>query len=67
MEAEDDAPIPIGARVRHARFGEGTVTGYEDGRLTAVYDDGGYRAVLVDDAMERGILEPATAAPDPAA
>ncbi len=67
IDAQDDAPIPIGARVRHARFGEGTVTGYEDGRLTAVYDDGGYRAVLVDDAMERGILEPATAAPDPAA
>jgi ATP-dependent DNA helicase RecQ len=52
---EDAPPIAIGARVHHERFGEGTVTGYEDGRLTAVYGDG-YRTVLADDAMERGLL-----------
>lgn len=45
--------------MRHERFGDGTVTGYEDGRLTAVYDEGGYRTVLAEEAMERGILRPA--------
>lgn len=55
---EDGPPVPIGARVRHDAFGPGTVTGYEDGRLTAVYDEGGYRSVLADNALSRGILRP---------
>ena len=54
---EDAPPIPIGSTVEHERFGTGTVSGYEDGRLTAVHADG-YRTVLVADAMERGILRP---------
>jgi hypothetical protein len=36
----------------------GTVTGFEDGRLTAVYDEVGYRTVMADDAIARGILQP---------
>jgi ATP-dependent DNA helicase RecQ len=52
------APVAVGSRVRHEAFGVGTVTGFEDGRLTAVYDEVGYRTVMADDAMARGILEP---------
>jgi len=58
LSVEDEPPIAIGARVRHAEFGVGTVTGFEDGRLTAVYEESGYRTVLADDAMARGILRP---------
>ena len=53
---EDAPPIAIGARVRHEAFGIGTVTGYEDGRLTAVYEEGGYRTVMAEEAMARGLL-----------
>jgi ATP-dependent DNA helicase RecQ len=56
-QVEDEPPVAIGARVNHAEFGVGTVTGFEDGRLTAVYDESGYRTVLADDAIERGILQ----------
>lgn len=45
--------------MRHAGFGLGTVTGFEDGRLTAVYDESGHRTVMAADAMRRGILGPA--------
>lgn len=58
LQADDEAPIAVGARVRHEQFGAGTVTGYEDGRLTAIYDEGGYRTVLAEDALARGILRP---------
>ena len=58
VSVDDNPPIAIGARVRHVAFGAGTVTGYEDGRLTAVYDDAGYRSVLAGDALERGLLAP---------
>ena len=44
------------AFVRYRAFGEGTVTGFEDGRLTAVYDTNGYRTVLADDAISHGTL-----------
>ena len=54
---EDEPPIAIGARVTHADFGPGVVTGFENGRLTAIYDESGYRTVLADDALERGILQ----------
>ena len=53
---DDEPPIAIGARVRHRVFGEGIVTGFEDGRLTAVYAEDGYRTVLADDAISRGTL-----------
>jgi ATP-dependent DNA helicase RecQ len=55
-EPHHDPPVAIGARVRHRDFGEGTVTGFEDGRLTAVYDESGYRTVLADDAISHGTL-----------
>ncbi len=56
MDIDDEPPIAIGARVRHRDFGEGTVTGFEDGRLTAMYDQSGYRTVLADDAISHGTL-----------
>ena len=55
LNVDDEPPVAIGAQVLHASFGVGTVTGYEDGRLTAIYE-GGYRTVLASDAMARGIL-----------
>ena len=48
-------PFPLGARVRHASFGEGAVQRVEDDKLVVLFDGGGYKAItleLAEDVLE---------------
>jgi len=50
---------PVGARVRHASWGEGTVARVDaaDDQLTVVFDDVGYKTLGIGLVAERGLLE----------
>src|SRR3954447_11107979 len=58
---EDDEAAPdgleVGARVRHAEWGEGTVAQVEGGQITVVFDDVGYKTLDAALVAERGLLE----------
>ena len=41
------------------RWGEGTVQRYDGDQLTVLFDDHGYRDLLVPLVLERGLLRPA--------
>lgn len=52
-------PFPVGARVASARWGEGTVQRYDGDQVTVLFDDHGYRDLLVPLVVERGLLRSA--------
>jgi ATP-dependent DNA helicase RecQ len=54
---EDPDVFPPGTRVRHPEWGEGQVLRTEDGRVTVLFDEGGYRTLGLDLVLERGLLE----------
>ena len=49
----------MGGRVLSERWGEGTVQRYDGDQLTVLFDDHGYRDLLVPLVLERGLLRPA--------
>ena len=49
-------PFAVGARVASDRWGEGTVQRYDGDQLTVLFDDHGYRDLLVPLVLERGLL-----------
>ena len=55
-----DAPFAVGARVVSERWGEGTVQRYDGDQLTVLFDEHGYRDLLVPLVLERGLLRPAS-------
>jgi ATP-dependent DNA helicase RecQ len=58
--AGDHAELfPLGARVVHATFGAGEVVACQDGTLTVLFDDAGYRNLSVDLVRENQLLTPA--------
>ena len=52
-------PFPVGTRVASDRWGEGTVQRYDGDQVTVLFDDHGYRDLLVPLVVERGLLRPA--------
>jgi ATP-dependent DNA helicase RecQ len=54
----DRSPSPIGGRVRHPEFGDGTVLRYEGDRVVGLFDEIGYRTLALDVVVENGLLEP---------
>ena len=54
-----DELFPLGARVVHATFGAGEVVACQDGTLTVLFDDAGYRNLSVDLVRENQLLAPA--------
>jgi len=52
-------PFAVGGRVTSDRWGEGTVQRYDGDQLTVLFDDHGYRDLLVPLVLERGLLRPA--------
>jgi ATP-dependent DNA helicase RecQ len=52
-------PYPLGARVRHARWGDGTVQRYEADKMVVLFDGAGYRTLAVELVLANGLLEPA--------
>jgi ATP-dependent DNA helicase RecQ len=51
-------PFPIGDRVMSDRWGEGTVQRYDGDQLTVLFDDHGYRDLLLPLVLERQLLRP---------
>jgi ATP-dependent DNA helicase RecQ len=49
-------PFPVGARVASERWGEGSVLRYDGDQVTVLFDDHGYRDLLVPLVLERGLL-----------
>jgi ATP-dependent DNA helicase RecQ len=52
-------PFPVGSRVTSDRWGEGTVQRYDGDQVTVLFDDHGYRDLLVPIVVERGLLRAA--------
>src|SRR3954447_24749567 len=50
--------FPVGARVVSERWGEGTVQRYDGDQVTVLFDDHGYRDLLVSIVVEKGLLRP---------
>ena len=48
--------FPVGARVESDRWGEGTVQRYDGDQVTVLFDDHGYRDLLVPLVVERRLL-----------
>jgi ATP-dependent DNA helicase RecQ len=53
-----DEPFPIGARVATEHFGEGTIQRYDRDQVTILFDDHGYRDVLVSTLVEKNVTRP---------
>jgi ATP-dependent DNA helicase RecQ len=49
-------PFAVGERVTSDRWGEGTVQRYDGDQLTVLFDDYGYRDLLVPLVVERRLL-----------
>jgi ATP-dependent DNA helicase RecQ len=54
-----EEPFAINSRVRHGTFGEGLVQRYDGDAMVVLFDDMGYKTLLVDFVRETGALEPA--------
>jgi ATP-dependent DNA helicase RecQ len=51
-----DQPFPIGARVASERWGEGTIQRYDQDQVTVLFDDHGYRDLLVSIVLAKDLL-----------
>ncbi len=52
----DSKPFPVGSRVIHREWGEGTVQGYEGESILILFPEAGYRKLAVDLVIERKLL-----------
>jgi ATP-dependent DNA helicase RecQ len=57
-EPDDGAsgPFPVHSTVRHQEWGSGMVMGYEEDRMTVLFDDVGYKTLSVPVVSEQGLL-----------
>jgi ATP-dependent DNA helicase RecQ len=54
--AHGSEPFPVGARVASERWGGGTVQRYDGDQVTVLFDDHGYRDLLVPVVLARDLL-----------
>jgi ATP-dependent DNA helicase RecQ len=57
-------PYSLGTAVQHVEFGRGSVTDLEDGKVTVLFDEVGYRTLDPDIVEEKGLLRQVPAADD---
>ncbi|HEX5205825.1 RecQ family ATP-dependent DNA helicase [Paractinoplanes rhizophilus] len=50
-------PFAVHSKVRHDEWGAGMVMGYEEDRMTVLFDDVGYKTLSVPVVLERKLLE----------
>ena len=55
-EATVDEPFAIHSRVRHGEWGTGMVMGYEEERMTVLFDEVGYKTLAVPVVKEHELL-----------
>jgi ATP-dependent DNA helicase RecQ len=51
-------PFPVGARVATEHWGEGTIQRYDRDEVTILFDDHGYRDLLVSTLLEKDLIRP---------
>ncbi len=56
VTAAGDEPFPVHAKVRHGGWGLGTVMGYEEDRMTVLFDEVGYKTLSVPVVLEHKLL-----------
>ncbi|MGI5215375.1 RecQ family ATP-dependent DNA helicase [Plantactinospora sp. CA-290183] len=56
----DGGPFPVHSSVRHAEWGTGLVLGYEEDRMTVLFDEVGYKTLSVPVVSEQGLLAAVT-------
>ncbi len=49
-------PFPLGARVRHERWGDGAVQRYEGEKMVVLFDEVGYKTLGVELVVDGGLL-----------
>ncbi|MDX6666466.1 MAG: ATP-dependent helicase RecQ [Solirubrobacteraceae bacterium] len=54
--APGEQPFPIGARVRSGHWGEGTIQRYDRDQVTVLFDDHGYRDLVVSIVLDKELL-----------
>jgi ATP-dependent DNA helicase RecQ len=54
-----DVPFAVGTRVVSERWGAGTVQRYDGDQVTVLFDEHGYRTLLVSLSVQRGLLRAA--------
>ncbi|GAA0809655.1 RecQ family ATP-dependent DNA helicase [Spirilliplanes yamanashiensis] len=54
---QSDGPFPVHSHVRHPEWGTGMVMGYEDERMTVLFDEVGYKTLSVPVVTEQKLLE----------
>jgi len=52
-----DSPYDLQSRVRHPQWGDGVVMRYEGDRIVVLFEDVGYKTLLLEAVRERGLLE----------
>ncbi|MGN9777632.1 RecQ family ATP-dependent DNA helicase [Micromonospora sp. H33] len=52
----DGGPYPLHSTVRHAKWGSGMVLGYENDRMTVLFDDVGYKTLSVSVVQAQDLL-----------
>ena len=53
-----EEPFPVGARVATEHWGEGTIQRYDRDQVTILFDDHGYRDLLVSTLLEKKLIRP---------
>jgi ATP-dependent DNA helicase RecQ len=53
-----EEPFPVGARVATDRWGEGTVQRYDRDQVTILFDNHGYRDLLLSMLLEKNLIRP---------
>ncbi len=56
--AVTDGPYPLQSRVRHTTWGEGMVMSYDGEQMTVLFEQVGYKTLLLPAIEARGLLEP---------
>lgn len=56
-EPQEESPFQVGAQVRHANWGVGTVTACENGAVTVNFPGEGEKTLAADLVLERDLLE----------
>jgi ATP-dependent DNA helicase RecQ len=52
----DNATFPVGGRVRHRAWGHGVIVAGEADRITVLFDETGYKELLVDTLVDQDLL-----------
>ena len=55
-QTKASGPFPVHSTVRHPEWGAGMVMGYEEERMTVLFDDVGYKTLSVPVVCDQGLL-----------